>query len=101
MLFQENKTTKTWILRHPAQVRKPPLGYRQVELVQSVPDFEQARNVVAKLSWVQQESISRRKAVHYSTRDYYTLIEMPESASADDVVHAFFEGGDVRREFIS
>jgi len=97
----ESTETKTWIFRHPLQVEAPPRGYRQVEVVRATPTYNQARNEVAKLSWVQQESISRRKAVHYSVRDYYTIIELDENSTREDALEAFFVNNGERRELIS
>ena len=96
-----DQSTKTWIFRHPLNLPSPPKGYRQVEVVQSTPTFEQARNVVAKMSQIQNENNRKRGAAHYGVRDYYTILEMPQGASAEDALKAFFGGTEIRKEFIS
>ncbi len=79
----------------------PPKGYRQVEIVTEAETFAGARVMAAKLQLVEQTNVSRQRAVHYSVRDYFTIMEVPAAFSEQEVKEAFFSDSAIQRELLN
>lgn len=81
----EQVKTKSWILKHPARV----LREGQVEVIRSVPNFEQAIAEASKFHSMVNERYNRSRVTHDSTKDFFTILEMPEEATEAEVRQAF------------
>lgn len=83
----EQAKTRSWIVKHPARV----LREGQVEIIRSVPTFDQAVSEASKFHSMVNERYNRSRVTHDSTKDFFTILEMPEDATEADVRQAFMK----------
>jgi hypothetical protein len=95
-----SEKTVSWILRHPPKMLPVPNGYRQVVVIGSSPNFDQAVHTAQKMNKFQFENFSRDRIAHYGNRDVYTIIEMHEGSTKQDAIESFFDNKQCRREIV-
>ena len=81
----ENIQTKSWILRHPSHVSRA----GQIEVIRSVPQFEQAIAEAGKFHSMLSERYNRSPMRNDSTKDFFTIVEMADSSTEEDARRAF------------
>lgn len=88
MSMTEQRITESWILKHPARIGRP----GQIEIVRSVPNFDKAVAEASKFHSMLSEKYSRSRVMHDSTKDFFTVVEMEQGATPQEVREAFING---------